>query len=325
MRAVKAGCGGRSQTSYSLYLWHWPVFAFVDYQFFLGTPLARMVVKALLTVVFTWASYVFIETPLRSLLVRQSARRLAYAAFAGGMVVLIMGGVAVRKHYRLDATLTDLRRGGTKYGGGKGKPVLVLAGDSMACVFGTTVRGVCREANATMVMAAVPGEDPLPATPSRAGGELWTLTESILSRERPRWVVLSARWTVVVTKPEARERLAHLVDGILTHADRLIVLEQPPILPYQATREGMRHGGRPPFHENPDDQARRHAANEILRGLASRRVSVVNLDRYLVDSAQAIQLWDPQGKPLFIDDIHVSAWGAQLVAAELLSAMKSTP
>jgi len=176
-----------------------------------------------------------------------------------------------------------------------------------------------------MVMAAVPGQDLLPSMPSRVGGDLWSLTESILSQERPRWVVLSARWTEVFTKTEGRERLAHLVDGILTHADRLIVLEQPPILPYQATREGMRHGSRPPFHENPDDERRRHDANEILRGLASRRVSVVNLDRYLLDSAQAIRLWDPQGNQLFVDQIHVSASGAQLVAAELLSAMRAAP
>ena len=316
---------GIGKTSYSLYLWHWPVFAFVDYQFFLATPLARVALKALLTTVFTWASYVSIEKPLRILLARQSARPLAYAAFAAGMVMLIVGGVAVRQHYNLNATLADLRRGGTRYGGGAASPVLVLAGDSTACMFGTTVRGVCREARATMVMAAVPGQDLLPSMPSRVGGDLWSLTESILSQERPRWVVLSARWTEVFTKTEGRERLAHLVDGILTHADRLIVLEQPPILPYQATREGMRHGSRPPFHENPDDERRRHDANEILRGLASRRVSVVNLDRYLLDSAQAIRLWDPQGNQLFVDQIHVSASGAQLVAAELLSAMRAAP
>jgi len=313
------------KTSYSLYLWHWPVFAFVDYQFFLAPPLARIVVKALLTFVFTCVSYQFIEKPLRRLLARQSAKRLAYATFAAGMVGLIVLGVAARLHYRLDATLADLRRGGIKYGGGAGKPVLVLAGDSTACVFGTTVRGVCREVNATMVMAAVPGQNPLPATPHRAGGELWTLTESILSRERPRWVVLSARWTEVFKKPEDRERLAHLVDKILTYADRLIVLEQPPTLPYQATREGMRHGSRPPVQENPDDQSRRYEANEVLRRLASRRVTVVNLDLYFLDSAQAIRLWDPQGNQLFIDTIHVSASGAQLVAAELLSAMLATP
>ena len=316
---------GIGTTSYSLYLWHWPVFAFVDYRFLLVTPLARMVVKALVTVACTWASYAFIEKPLRSLLARQSARRLAYAAFAGGAVTLIVGGITVRQHCNLNATLADLRRGGTKYGGSAGSPVLVLAGDSTACMFGTTVRGVCHDANATMVMAAVPGQDLLAAAPWRAGGELWTLTESILSQERPRWVVLSARWTVAFAKAEGRERLVYLVDGILTHADRVIVLEQPAILPYGATREGMRHGSRHPFQENPDDQARRREANEFLRGLASRRVSVINMDRYFLDSAHAIRLWDSQGNLLFIDQIHVSASGAQLVAAELLAAMRATP
>jgi len=49
------------------------------------------------------------------------------------------------------------------------------------------------------------------------------------------------------------------------------------------------------------------------------------LDLYFLDSAQAIRLWDQQGNQLFIDTIHVSASGAQLVAAELLSAMLATP
>lgn len=113
--------------------------------------------------------------------------------------------------------------------------------------------------------------------------------------------------------------------GNQCHADHLIILGQPPILPYQATRDGMRHGSRPPVQDNPDDQARRHEANEILRGVASRRVSVVNRDRYFLDSAQAIRLGDPQGNPLFIDTIHVSASAAHLVAADLLSAMLATP
>ncbi|NQW48709.1 MAG: acyltransferase [Planctomycetes bacterium] len=316
---------GIGKTSYSLYLWHWPVFVFVDYVFFLGMPLARIALKVLLSIVFTWASYKLIEKPLRSRLAGQSTRRLAYTAFVGGLVVLIAAGVAVRQHYNLNATLADLRRGGTRYGGGANRPVMVLAGDSTACMFGTTVREVCREANATMVMAAVPGQNLLPAIPSRAGGELWTLTESILSRERPRWVVVSSRWTVVLATSEGRERLVYLVDGMLAHADRVIVLEQPPILPYEATREGMRHGSRPPFQEKPDDKARRHEANKTLRGLASRRVQVVNLDKYFLDSTQAIRLWDPQGNQLFVDRIHVSASGSKLVAAELLAAMRAEP
>jgi peptidoglycan/LPS O-acetylase OafA/YrhL len=308
--------------SYSLYLWHWPVFTFVDYLLPLTTPVTRMVLKVALTILCSCISYGGIESPLRTRLARPAAGRVAYAAFFIGVIALCAIGYEVRVMFNLNGRVDLARRGGVRYG--VGEPVTVLAGDSTACMFGTTVRTLCREGGGALVIAAVPGLNPLP-DPSAGGETLWSLTEAILARERPTCVILSARWASILTSPADRERLGVCLSKMLAHADRVIVLQQPPILPFEATREGMRRGCRPPFHEHHDDSERRRKANEILRSFASERVRVIDVDRQLLDETGAIRRWDSRGNDLFLDPTHVSAAGAHLLAPDLRAAMSEAP
>jgi peptidoglycan/LPS O-acetylase OafA/YrhL len=309
--------------SYSLYLWHWPVFSFIDYRLCLESFPIRTCWKVLLTAAFAWASYALVEKPLRSRAAGRSVRLWAYSGFVISVVLLVAIGVAVRQHYNPSATLPKLRLEAMKRDHARG-PELMLLGDSTACMFASTLRDLCRSRNEKLIVTAVPGENPLPATPV-GGGELWRLTETIIKRNRPTRVVLSARWTTVLATPEDGEALRSLVSEILLHSDRLIILAQPPILPVEATRDAMRNGSRPPFREHTADAARRREANDVLRRLASQHVRIVDLDRYFMDDAGALRLWDGKGNFLFIDRIHVSSAGAKLVAPELLAAIENAP
>jgi peptidoglycan/LPS O-acetylase OafA/YrhL len=313
---------GIGKISYSLYLWHWPVFTFIDYLLVLAPPWWRFLLKVVVTILCTWASYTLVETPLRSRLGRPSANRLAYGAFVMGAVVLFVVGYGIRLHYNLNGTIASVRRGGARHG--IGRPVTVLAGDSTACMFATTARGICRESGGTLVMAAVPAANPLPRTDER-GETLWSLTESIIARERPECVILSAAWTRVLAKSEDRERLERCIEVMLTHVDHVVLLGQAPILPAEATREGMRRGSRPPFREDRDDTARRQEANEVVRRLASDRVFFIDLDAYLLDRAGAIRRWDSLGNDLFVDRGHISSAAAASVAPQLRAAMENAP
>ncbi|MEO0466837.1 MAG: acyltransferase family protein, partial [Pseudomonadota bacterium] len=52
--------------SYSLYLWHWPIFVFAKLWYFQGGPQPNFPILIALTVAAAWLSYKYIETPFRS-------------------------------------------------------------------------------------------------------------------------------------------------------------------------------------------------------------------------------------------------------------------
>lgn len=79
--------------SYSLYLWHWPVLAFMRY--YTGAELLNWqysLVFVLITLTLATASYYWIETPLR---LKRSKRQLA--AYAGLAALVIIAGVSMKK------------------------------------------------------------------------------------------------------------------------------------------------------------------------------------------------------------------------------------
>lgn len=83
--------------SYSLYLWHWPVFVLFRWTCGLDSWLTRML-AVLVAFIFAIASYVLIEKPLRySRFVRRSPE---YAVILGGLVVVFCG-------WSLSGTITD--------------------------------------------------------------------------------------------------------------------------------------------------------------------------------------------------------------------------
>ena len=53
--------------SYSLYLWHWPAFSFVDYRFFLADAAFRLALKIVVTILATLLTYHFVERRMRPL------------------------------------------------------------------------------------------------------------------------------------------------------------------------------------------------------------------------------------------------------------------
>ncbi len=52
--------------SYSLYLWHWPIYCFVDYSLYSQSSIVRATLKVSLTILCSFASYHWIEKPIRS-------------------------------------------------------------------------------------------------------------------------------------------------------------------------------------------------------------------------------------------------------------------
>ncbi len=85
------------QISYSLYLWHWPLFTFVEY--YIIRPLTGLELSLLLVVIFAVStlSWRFVETPFRS---RRFLSRPQIFAFGLGIMAVII--VAAGIVYRFD-------------------------------------------------------------------------------------------------------------------------------------------------------------------------------------------------------------------------------
>ncbi len=80
--------------SYSLYLWHWPLYVFGKYGQFDSLGWGMKVLLIALSFLFAWVSWRFVETPIRKRLLLGERRGLFLAA-AGSMLVFVAASTAV--------------------------------------------------------------------------------------------------------------------------------------------------------------------------------------------------------------------------------------
>lgn len=137
------------KASYSLYLWHWPVYAIVDYALYTMHDSSLIVLKIALTVTLSFASYNWFEKPVRSLLNRPEKRRLSYLVFSAGTVVMLVAGYSARKAE-------------VAFNEHKGASRLVLAGGSNGLRYGLVKDEIVGERSVNRHVPGVSDHDPLP-------------------------------------------------------------------------------------------------------------------------------------------------------------------
>jgi peptidoglycan/LPS O-acetylase OafA/YrhL len=94
------------KASYSLYLWHWPVFVYLRYMFGNTLPLPLTLAALGLTAVLGFVSWRLIEQPTRRISWRQGSIGLIAAVSAGSMLVALSGYALERKDgHRLERCL----------------------------------------------------------------------------------------------------------------------------------------------------------------------------------------------------------------------------
>ncbi|MFA6114598.1 MAG: acyltransferase family protein [Sphingomonas sp.] len=299
--------------SYSLYLWHWPVFSLVDYQFFQDGDLLRAVLKVGLTMALTECSYRFVETPARIAL-NSPARR--WYVFAGAFALVGAIGVAgfqMRSSLYFDVPPGSIAAGGKVVSGGSGGKVL-LSGDSEAAMYGAELGSLARERAFTLYAVGVAGQNELPG----ADQTLWPSVETLIAQTKPDVVVLINDWSAKLTSAEP---LRQAIAFSLAHARRVVIVTQPPILPDNVSREAIRAGLRGPFREPPDQARRRMAANAIIESFQSERVIVVEAaDNFLAPDG-SIRIVDADRRMTFKDARHLSNSGTLMARQELGAAL----
>jgi peptidoglycan/LPS O-acetylase OafA/YrhL len=300
--------------SYSLYLWHWPVFSLVDYALYSSPGWLRTTLKICISAAVTAACHFLLERPARKILNRPERRWMAFGVLAFSMVTLISVGMWVRNFTYLAARPHQLASGGLHVNQSAHHGSLVLMGDSNGSMYGVTIRDIAQKLDMRLTVLSVDASDPLPNS-SGASSLPWEQSLAVIKRERPDAVILVCLWSSKLETDPQRLKLAMSTLRMLT--PKVILITQPPLLPSWVSREGIIQGMRPPFFEQAQELARRRAANEVVRSLAGEGVAVIDIEPLFTESTGAIRFTDEKGRELFEGQRHISSYGADRVESAI--------
>jgi len=306
--------------SYSLYLWHWPIFCLVDYQLYFSSPLFRLLLKISLTALASTLCYAFIESPGRVFLNRPSNRRLTFAALAVMLLVTAPLGIALRNTEFLDAFGHNIAAGGIVVNKTGAHGPIVLMGDSIGSTFGLLLKDIARTQDRRLNVISEEGVDPLPLPFTNLPWR-WPASLSFLKQQNTDTLFLICNFQLKTEQNPTRLALA--MKELKKYSRRIVLLTQPPRLPEFADRDGIRHGHRPPFTEDPAYKVKRQASNSLVKSLQDDRVIVIDIEPIFTAADGTIRFIDSEGHLLYFDDTHLSEFGAALVKPEILKALSS--
>jgi len=325
---VERGLGTRpmvtiGKLSYSIYLWHWPIFSFTDYALYTHPEPTRIAIKVGLTVVCTLASYFLVEKRARAYLNEDRRWVLAFASVAVLGAAFVGAGVTIRGHFFLDAKPSSVAAGGLHVRSGpSGERTggILLMGDSNATMYGTTLREVAGRLALPLDIVAAADGYPLP-NPSGQPHAIWNDSLAAARALRPATIIYVLDWTGKfggdrTVLPIALEQIAPL-------AERIILITQPANLRPGSTREAIRSGASPVFVEDPGVRRRRLEANDHVRTLAGPGVRVIDIESIFSRPDGTIIYAAGEGRFLYQDTTHLSGDGAMLVLPQILEALSA--
>jgi hypothetical protein len=202
--------------SYSLYLWHWPVFSLVDYKLFLASEPTRLAIKVCLSFLAAALSFLFIEKPARMFLNRRKSMPLAYACMVCAIALCVPLGVAIRKANYVNAETSDVTKGGLVFDSKSKSKTAILMGDSNGSMYGKVMKEICSNLGYKLSVISVAAGDPLPA-PDVKSGRLWLDSFAVVKREKPDYLVLACEWKGKLKGN--KERLALAVEALKPYVD----------------------------------------------------------------------------------------------------------
>jgi peptidoglycan/LPS O-acetylase OafA/YrhL len=302
--------------SYSLYLWHWPVFSFVDYALFQAAPGLRLALKIVFTIVGTLVTYEVLEAPARRFLNRPTSRLFAFAGFAVIAGAVLTFGVYMREHDYLSASPHAIAAGGIEVNT-QGRPgVVVVVGDSQGAMYGTELASIAKTLGFRLNLLSASGENELAGEPHT----YWPGVRAYLARTSPDLVIVAESWTEKLGADPAALRRA--IYAVTPYARHVMVLAQPPIPPPNASRAAIRAGARAPFFELFSSRVRRQRVIAALENLGDAKIEVLNLADSFLNRDGSIRLIGPDGRLTFLDFFHLTNTGTEMVHGRLAAAIE---
>ena len=300
--------------SYSLYLWHWPIFCFVDYYFYSHSLLIRAILKIIFTCLLSLISYNFFENPIRTYLNKPKRKMMSFIIFLAFIGLITFAGFVIRNENYLDASTNSVKNGGIVVNSYLSKPSIVLMGDSNGSMYGRMLKEISREMKLRAHIISVAGSDALP------GQELYRDSISFLNQEKPDITIFVESWTAKIG--QKKELLPIALSEILQSSKNIILITQPPILPKSANRSYIRNFGQFPIVENISTFKLRKKINAYLMSQQNNRIHVLNIEPMFVQSNGEIRFTDEYGHQLYHDSGHLSGYGSDIVKKQIKSEIK---
>jgi peptidoglycan/LPS O-acetylase OafA/YrhL len=300
--------------SFSLYLWHWPVFSFVDYHFFLSNSLFRTTLKLGICIGATLLTYSIVERPMRAFLNRRQHALLTFATFALAVTMVCIAGIEIRSRSYLEADSKQIQVGGVFVKGG-GQGTVALVGDSQAVMYGYEIASLARDLCFDLNVLAGAATNQLPNEPDTH----WDQVKQFLEDNRPDVVVLSELWSLKAARDS--RNLSKAIYSLKPFIKRIILITQPPILPREATREAIRSGVRPPFFEEKNDFEGRMLGNVAVKSLADDQVIILDVANSFLEVGEEIRVVGTKGRFNYQDATHLSDTGTASLRSMLEKAL----
>ncbi|MBK3665344.1 acyltransferase [Bradyrhizobium diazoefficiens] len=303
--------------SYSLYLWHWPTFSFVDYHFYKNSPLVGLGLKVVVSILATILTYRLVERPMRSWLNLPHHRLATFGLFAIVATVIGFAGYTIRSNYYLSAEARNVAAGGISVNP-SGKRWLVVIGDSQGAMYGYELASLARVLGFRLnVLSAAAGNE-LPGDRDT----LWPRVSEFLGDAKPDVIVLAQAWSEKLGA-DAEARFGDAIATMKDRAKQIIVVTQPPLSPPNATRHAMLEGARPPFFEDLENRKGRLQANTIIRKFEDERVRVIDVADIFIENGDSLRVVAPDGRLVYQDRTHLSSSGTALVRPRLEETLQS--
>jgi len=238
--------------SYSLYLWHWPIFSFARF-LLADIEQSTAVWLIALSIGISFISWKFIENPFRKgilLSTRGSAYRFGFSAlailFVTSSIIWKLDGLSSMQSPAQQILARDISWKGNEYGGNDGEPIIigdqsmilendipdfVLWGDSHARVYTRSIDRSAKEQGLYGEAYLVNGKIPVtglwrPSWSKSERNEYLEASEqvvqSIINRRIPN-LILACRWSV---NCDGRNQLeidqgSTLIDSLVTDSDAI--------------------------------------------------------------------------------------------------------
>lgn len=292
--------------SYSLYLWHWPIYCLVDFWMCTSGWADRLVLKVIILVPIAVASYFALEVPVRSWM-SGPRRTLASFAIAGVAVAGVsVAGVIIRDHFYISTPRSRVASLGVICNSGPGRPLIALVGDSQASVYGASLRDIAEEFGLQLNVLAVNGANPLPP------GELYDELLAALEKLHPDVTIFAAAWSRSDCPMPPESLAPKIAEDILGSSGILVLVGEPPSLPLRDFRSWMRETGMSLIDEGLEHRSRRLEANTALASTAGDRIFYV--DPPFNDGEGKISLIEHDGALTYHDRTHISSAGVRRIA-----------
>jgi len=328
--------------SYSLYLWHWPVLAFLRYvtQAYELTP-ALWLAFAVLTFLLSWLSWSFIETPARAMSFNRQRLALGVLALGGVTALSPVAFVRVNNSVVVPMPSSTLRYadpttichaqmvGECARGAPELAPRAIVLGDSHAAQLNRAfdVAGQDKGFSARVISASncvpIDGFDMerIPAYDRQPCLDQTQKIKALLPTVRT--VIIAGMWSRHATSPIFLGALERFLREVEHRQLQVVVLAQVPMLqgnPVRSVR--FMQLGLPTSIASSADA---DAANQIIHSLTRKFPNTRFLDYRDADLFGTKPFFD--GQLMYMDHHHLNELGAlaygHLLAPDIYSALLS--